>query len=164
MGVTVGDFDQDGAPDLFVTNFGENQLWQNNRDGTFRDVTEQAGVEDPRWNTSAAFVDYDADGDLDLFVCAYVKFTLDNHKACYSATSARDYCGPLSYAPEVDRLYRNRGDGTFENVSAGSRITAAFGAALGVVCAVINTDGRTANFVAHHGLNYDIHADPIDIS
>ena len=83
---------------------------------------EEAGLGDLRWTTSAAFLDPDRDGDLDLFVCAYVDFRLDNHKPCYSETSAIDYCGPSSYRALPDRYYRNRGDGTFEDASAPSRI------------------------------------------
>ncbi len=152
MGVAVGDYDGNGYPDLLITNFGDNALLRNNGDGTFSDTTAEAVVEDSRWNTSAAFVDYDSDGDLDLFVCAYVKFTLGNHKPCYSETSARDYCGPLSYAPEPDRLYRNNGDGSFDDVSASTRITTAFGSALGVVASDYNGDGRLDLFVANDGL------------
>ncbi|MCA8961959.1 MAG: CRTAC1 family protein [Planctomycetes bacterium] len=152
MGAAVGDFDGDGHPDLFVTNFGPDLLLRNRGDGTFEDVTARAGVGDDRWTTSAAFVDIDRDGDLDLFVCAYVRFTLANHKPCYAPTTARDYCGPLSYDPLPDRLYRNDGDGRFSDISAESGISSASGSALGVVCADFDGDGREDLFVANDGM------------
>lgn len=152
MGVSVGDYDADGDPDIYVTNFGPNVLLRNNGDGTFSDQTASAGVEDNRWNTSSAFFDFDRDGHLDLFVCAYVRFTLAANKECYSETSARDYCGPLSFPPFPDRLFRNRGDGTFEDVTAVSRIALEYGAGLGVVCSDFNEDGWPDIFVSNDGL------------
>ncbi|MFQ5653829.1 MAG: FG-GAP repeat domain-containing protein, partial [Planctomycetota bacterium] len=151
MGVAAGDINGDGWIDLYVTNFGPNQLLLNNGDRTFRDVTAASGTQDDRWNTSAAFVDHDRDGDLDLYVCAYVDFSYENHKPCYSETSARDYCGPLSYRALPDRLFRNRGDGTFEDASAVSQIVREYGAALGVVCTDLNGDGWIDIYVANDG-------------
>ena len=92
MGIAVGDYDNDGDPDLYLTNFGHNRLYRNNGDGRFTDVTRAAGdgVDDPRWSTSATFSDYDADGDLDLFVANYVDFTLAGAKVCHYPTGVRD--------------------------------------------------------------------------
>ncbi len=149
MGVAAGDFDNDGWVDLYVTNFGPNRLLRNAGDGTFADVTAAAGAEDSRWSTSAAFLDFDHDGWLDLYVGNYVDFTLTNHQPCFAPTSARDYCTPLAYRPEPDRLLRNRGDGTFEDVSARAGILESHGGALGVVAADFDGDGRLDIYVAN---------------
>ncbi len=152
MGVAVGDYDGDGDPDLYLTNFGRNQLWRNNGDGTFEERAAAAGVEVDLWSVSATFFDYDLDGRLDLFVANYVDFSLANHKPCFTASSARDYCGPRSYNPQPDRLFRNRGDGTFEDVTAVSGIAGEFGGALGVIAADFNVDGRPDLYVANDQL------------
>lgn len=152
MGVAVGDYDGDGDPDLYVTNFGPNVLLRNEGDGTFTDVTASSGTGDERWSTSAAFLDFDRDGHLDLFVCNYVRFTVANNKECYSETSARDYCGPLSFPPYPDRLYRNRGDGTFEDITTSSQIALEYGSGLGVVCADFDEDGWVDIFVSNDAL------------
>ena len=152
MGVTTGDFDNDGWPDLYVTNFGSNQLWRNNADGRFSDVTAQAGVDDPRWSVSAAFLDFDRDGWLDLYVGNYVNFSFSNHIVCRSNSSAQDYCSPLAYNGLPDRLFRNRGDGRFEDVSARARIIRDFGGALGVVVGDYNGDGWLDIYVANDGV------------
>lgn len=149
MGVATGDIDNDGWVDLYVTNFGPNQMWRNNGDGTFTDVTEGSGTGDPLWSVPASFVDYDRDGWLDLYIGNYTDFRLANHKECSSATGARDYCGPRAYRPESDRLYRNRGDGTFEDVSQRSGIAADRGNALGVIAVDSDADGRLDIYVAN---------------
>jgi len=118
MGVTAADFNNDGWVDLYITNFGHNQLWRNNGDGTFADVTRESGTDVPGWSCSAAFLDYDQDGWLDLFVGSYLDFRFANAKPCLSSTGAPDYCGPLSFDPLPNRLFRNRRDGTFEDVTA----------------------------------------------
>lgn len=153
MGVAVGDVDNDGDPDVYFTNYGPNRLYRNNGDGTFRDVTAMAGegLDDPRWSTSATFSDYDADGDLDLFVANYVDVSTEGSKRCFNPTGVRDYCGPLQYRPVPDRLFRNKGDGTFTDVSDLSGITAADGAGLGVAAADLNGDGRSDFYVANDG-------------
>ncbi len=147
----MGDYDNDGDPDLYVTNFGHNVLYRNNGDGTFTDVTREAGVDDERWSASAAFLDYDRDGDLDLFVTNYVDFTLLGNKRCFAATGEPDYCTPAIYRPVPDRLFRNEGGGKFVDVTLTSGIGSAFGPGLGVVCADFNLDGWTDIYVANDG-------------
>ncbi len=117
MGTAVGDYDNDGDLDLFLTSFGPDAMFRNNGDGTFTDVTAEAGVSDPLWSTSAAFLDYDRDGDLDLFVANYLDFTVADNKICFDPVGARDYCSPRVYRPVPDRLYRNEGNGRFTNVT-----------------------------------------------
>ena len=135
MGAAVGDYDNDGDPDLYVTSFGSNMLYRNEGHGTFTDVTSEAGVDDPRWSASAAFVDYDADGDLDLFVTAYVDFSEKGNKPCYDPAGQRDYCLPAEFRPLPARLFRNEGGGRFSDVTDPSGIGSAAGAGLGVVAA-----------------------------
>ena len=153
MGVAAGDYDNDGDVDLYLTNYGRNRMYRNNGDGTFADVTRAAGdgLDDARWSTSASFSDYDADGDLDLFVANYVAFTTAGAKACHDPTGVRDYCGPLQFRPVPDRLFRNNGNGTFTDVSEWSGITRADGAGLGVSAADFNGDRRVDFFVANDG-------------
>ncbi len=141
MGVAAGDYDNDGWVDLYVTNFRANQLWRNNGDGSFSDTTERAGAEEHRWSVSAVFLDYDRDGWLDLFVGNYTDFSLQNKRICYAPNSARDYCSPKLYGALPDRLLRNQGDGSFEDVSEQAGITRAFGPALGVIGTDLNNDG-----------------------
>jgi hypothetical protein len=154
MGVATGDYDNDGDPDLYITNFGSNRLYRNNRDGTFTDVTRTAGegLDDPRWSTSASFADYDADGDLDLFVTNYVDFTVAGAKTCYDPIGLRDYCGPLQFRPVPDRLFRNDGNGTFTDVSEAAGITRQVGSGLGVAGADFNGDRRLDFYVANDGM------------
>lgn len=149
IGVATGDMDGDGWDDLFLANFGANQLWHNDGDGTFSDWTARAGVGDERWSVAASFVDYDQDGDQDLYAINYIDFSIANHEVCRAAWGGPDYCAPTAYQPVPDRLYRNRGDGTFENVSAVSGIAAKAGAGLGVVTADFNDDGRCDLYVAN---------------
>ena len=151
MGVATGDFNNDGAIDLYVTNLGSNQLFRNNSDGTFTDVTKQSRTDDHRWSTSAAFVDYDRDGWLDLFVTNYVDFSISMKRECFAASSARDYCGPDAYDPIGDRLLHNRGDGTFQEVTEAAGMSSALGAGLGVVTADFDNDGWTDIYVANDG-------------
>ncbi len=152
MGVTVGDYDNDGWVDVYVNNYGRNQLWRNNGNGTFSEVTDQAGVGEERLSVSSAFVDYDRDGDLDLFVSNYVYFDPEENRECSAPDGSRDYCSPRAYEPAPDRLYHNRGDGTFEDVTAKSGIARAFGTGLGVVVADFNGDAWPDIYVANDGM------------
>lgn len=149
MGVAVGDYDNDGFLDLYVTNFGNNVLYHNNGDGTFTNVTREAGVDDPHWSTSAAWLDFDGDGYLDLFVCNYVDFTVQGNRACFSPAGEPDYCTPKMYHAVPSRLFRNLGNGKFEDVTEASGIYSSYGPALGVICTDFNNDGRPDIFVAN---------------
>lgn len=154
MGVAAGDYDNDGWTDLYVTCLGSNQLWHNNgadKSGhvTFTEVTQKAGADDPRWSVPAAFLDYDRDGWLDLYVGNYLKFSFETHKPCRTAAGAPDYCGPVPADAVPDRLLHNRGDGTFEDVTAKAGISAADGPALGVSTADFNGDGWIDVYVAN---------------
>jgi hypothetical protein len=151
MGAAIGDIDNDGWIDLYVTNLGSNQLFRNGGDGTFVDITARSGTDDPRWSTSAAFFDFDRDGWLDLFVANYVDFDVTMKRECFSSGSARDYCNPVVYSPTPDRLFRNNGDGTFADVSVKAGITRATGRGLGVLAADLNDDGWTDLYVANDG-------------
>ena len=151
MGVAVGDYDNDGDADLYLTNYGPNRLYRNEGGGRFTDVTGASGehLADPRWSASASFADYDADGDLDLFVTNYVDYSVADHKTCSDPTGIRDYCGPLRFRPAPDRLFRNNGDGTFADVTAKARLGTDTGAGLGVSAADFNGDGRQDFYVAN---------------
>ena len=149
MGVAVGDYDDDGLLDLYVTNYGPNVLYRNNGDGTFTDVTRAAGVEDEHWSTSATWADFHGEGHLDLFVCNYVDFTVAGNRRCTSPAGEPDYCTPKAYHPVPSRLFRNLGNGKFEDVTEASGINRSYGPALGVVCADFNGDGRTDIYVAN---------------
>jgi enediyne biosynthesis protein E4 len=151
MGGAVGDYDNDGDLDLYVTNFGPNILYRNNGNGTFTDVTREAGVDDERWSSSAAFLDYDRDGDLDLFVANYIDFTIKGNRKCFAATGERDYCTPSIYRPVPSRLFRNEGAGKFADVTRTAGIGNAFGPGLGVACADFNADGWLDIYVANDG-------------
>ena len=151
MGVAAGDINNDGYLDLYVTNFGPNQLLLNNRDGTFTDVTRQSGTGDPLWGTSCTFLDIDKDGWLDLFVTNYVYFSLETNPLCYAASSARDWCGPHVFKHQPDRLFRNNRDGTFADVTVGAGLSD-YGAGLGVVTADFNGDGWVDIYVANDGM------------
>ncbi|HXO19518.1 MAG TPA: CRTAC1 family protein [Thermoanaerobaculia bacterium] len=151
MGVAVGDFDNDGRPDLYLLNFGPNQLWHNNGDGTFTEVARAAGADDPRMSVSASFADLDRDGWLDLYVADYVEFDLARNVRCSAASSRPDYCGPSAFPPAPHRLLRNRGNGTFEDVSLRSGIARASGRGMGVVAADFDGDGWPDLFVTNDG-------------
>jgi enediyne biosynthesis protein E4 len=147
MGVAVGDYDNDGYPDIYVTNYGKNILYHNNGDGTFTDVTAKAGVSAGGWSVSAGFFDYDNDGRLDLFVTRYLDWSVDKSKTC--GEKQPTYCAPGEFPPIANILYHNRGDGTFEDVSVSSGIAARKGHGLGVAFADYDGDGFTDVFVAN---------------
>jgi enediyne biosynthesis protein E4 len=151
MGVAVGDINNDGWPDLYITNLGRNQMYLNKGDGSFAEVTEKTGTAEPRWSTSAAFFDYDRDGWLDLMIVNYVNFSATNSPTCYSATSARDYCTPSVFRAPGDRLFHNQGDGTFADVTVSAGVDKEFGHGLGVVTADFDGDGWTDIYVANDG-------------
>jgi len=151
MGVATGDYDNDGLMDLYIANYGSNQLWHNNGDGTFTDVTFAAGADDPRWSAGATFADLDRDGWLDLFVLNYVDSSVQKNVVCYAPNSRRDYCGPQAFPPVPSRLLRNRGNGTFEDVSIKSGIGRKAGPGLGVVADDLDGDGWLDLFVANDG-------------
>jgi len=150
QGVAVGDYDGDGFPDLYVTQYGRSILYHNNGDGTFTDVTERAGVAAPGWGSSAVWFDYDNDGKLDLFVCQFVEFSKAKHKDCGTGEDGKHgYCIPHLYQPTPSWLFRNNGDGTFTDVSKASGIASHLGKAWGAVAADLDNDGRMDLFVAN---------------
>ena len=150
MGVAVGDYNNDGYPDLFVTGCGRSLLYRNNGDGTFTDVTKAAGIEIPAWTTSAVWFDFDNDGRLDLFVCSFVRYLPQDRQSCGGNEAGQKYyCIPRAFQPTASYLFRNNGDGTFTEVGHGTIIGKTFGKALGVVATDINNDGRMDLFVAN---------------
>jgi hypothetical protein len=154
MGVAVGDYDNDGWPDLFLANVNGNQLFHNNGDGTFTDVTAKAGVGGgmlhgrKMWSISAGWLDYNNDGLLDLFVSNYCEWDPAHEPACMGL-NGRGYCHPNSFAPLPNTLYRNNGDGTFTDVSEETGIAAVRGKGMGVVFADYDGDGFMDVFVAN---------------
>jgi hypothetical protein len=155
MGVAVGDYDNDGWPDIYVVNVGKNQLLHNNRDGTFTDVTDKAAVGGgsfdgkKMWSVSAAWVDYNNDGLLDLFVSNYCKWEVNKDPYCGPTPKLRAYCHPNNYANLPNTLYRNNGDGTFTDVSAETDIAKYLGKGMGVAVADYDGDGFMDIFVAN---------------
>ena len=150
MGVAVGDYDGDGFPDLYVTQYPHSILYHNNGDGTFTDVTSKAGVAAPGWATSAVWFDYDNDGRLDLFVCHFVDYSKSKLKFCGDTLSGeRFYCIPSIYDPMPCWLFHNNGDGTFTDVSKESGISQSLAKAWGVVAADLNNDGRMDLYVTN---------------
>ena len=150
QGAAVGDYDGDGFPDLYVTQYGRSILYHNNGDGTFTDVTEKAGVAAPGWSSSAVWFDYDNDGRLDLFVGRFVDFSKELNKPCgIHEDGQRHYCIPKVYSPMPSWLFHNNGDGTFTDVSKESGIASHLGKVWGVVATDINNDGLMDLFVAN---------------
>ena len=150
LGVAVGDYDNDGWPDIFVTSYGKCILYRNNHDGTFTDVTKKAGLETPGFTTSAVWFDYDNDGKLDLFVCSFVAYGPGERHSCGDNKLGKHYyCIPRFFKPTASFLYHNNGDGTFSETGAGTDIARSLGKGLGVVATDINNDGWMDLFVAN---------------
>ncbi|MFC2075680.1 CRTAC1 family protein [candidate division KSB1 bacterium] len=147
MGCLVGDYDNDGDPDIYVTNYGRNTLYRNNGDGSFRDITVAAGVGDESWGIGAAFLDFDNDGDLDLYLGNYLEF--DPQYRLYYA--ADEFPGPLAYPGQADVLYRNNGDGTFSDITEAAGVSNE-GRAMGVTSADYDGDGWADIFVANDAM------------
>jgi hypothetical protein len=152
MGVAAGDFNNDGWVDLYLTKFdAPNQLLRNNGNGTFTDVSKSSGTDLRSWSVSASFVDVNRDGWLDLYVGNYIRYSLEHSTQCFGASGALDYCMPDAYQPLQDRLFINRGDGTFADASVTSGIAREYGPALGVSTADFNGDGWMDIYVANDG-------------
>lgn len=150
MGVATGDYDNDGFEDLLVTNYGSVILYHNNGNGSFTDVTVKSRLRTAGWMSSAGFFDYDNDGRLDLFICRYLDWNFSKNKFCGSRVEGgRSYCHPDNFKPISNYLFRNNGDGTFTDVSAGSHIAASPGKGLGVAFGDFNNDGRLDISVAN---------------
>src|SRR6516225_7269483 len=154
QGVAVGDYDGDGFPDLYVTQYDRSILYHNNGDGTFTDVTEKAGVAAPGWASSAVWFDYDNDGRLDLFVCRFVDYDKFKHHRCEAPNlpalaGLNEYCYPKVYSPMASWLFHNNGDGTFTDVSQKTGIADNPGKSWGVVATDVNNDGWMDLFVAN---------------
>jgi hypothetical protein len=148
MGAAVGDYDNDGDEDVYVTGLGRNRLYRNHR-GRFEEVASRAGVRDSGWGTSAAFFDFDGDGFLDLFVCRYVDWSPEKDLWCTLDGSTKSYCTPERYPGTASHLYRNRGDGTFEDVTKASGVWNENQKALGVATYDFDGDGRIDFVVAN---------------
>jgi hypothetical protein len=159
LNLVQADYDNDGCIDVFVPrgawlhDHGQfpNSLLRNNCDGTFTDVTAHSGTASPGWSVSAAFVDIDRDGWLDLFVGHYLNYRVESNVKCFGAAGGPDYCPPHVYAPQPSTLYRNNHDGTFTDVTARAGMAAEFGPALGVATADFNHDGWIDIYVANDG-------------
>ncbi len=147
QGVAIGDVDNDGDVDVYVTNYGADAFYRNNGDGTF--ALEDVGISNEDWGTSATFGDYDRDGDLDLYVSNYVQF--DTETVCRGKHGAPDYCNPQVFEAATDRLFRNNGNGTFTDVTQQAGIAAMPGRGLGVVCLDLTGDSWADFFVANDG-------------
>jgi len=151
MGVATGDVNNDGCVDLYVTELGPNQLFRNNCDGTFTDVSKASHTDDAAWSVSATFFDYDRDGYVDLFVGNYVDYAVATNRECFSMSGTLDYCPPHVYRAAPSHLYHNNHDGTFTDVTAKAGMAREFGPALGAVAADFNADGWPDLYVANDG-------------
>jgi hypothetical protein len=141
IGVAAADYDNDGDTDLFINALGPDRLYRNRGDGTFADVTQRAGVSDPAFGSSVTWLDYDRDGFLDLFACNYVQWSPKEDIFCTLDGVSKSYCTPESYRGATNRLYRNRGDGTFEDTTRKAGVYDPTGKSLGVVALDYDGDG-----------------------
>jgi hypothetical protein len=149
MGCTVGDFDNDGYDDIYITTVGSNHLFHNLGNGKFADVTAKAGVADPGFSASAVWFDYDNDGKLDLFVTHYVEWSIDTDQYCSLDNKNKSYCTPQRFKGESSALFHNRGDGTFENVTKRAGLYDPTSKALGVALVDYDNDGWLDLFVSN---------------
>jgi hypothetical protein len=149
MGVAVGDYNNDGFPDMFVSAYGRSTLYHNNGNGTFTDVTEKAGLVFPNWATSAVWFDYNNDGLLDLFVCSFVRYSKASIRCGDNKLGRAYFCIPRVFLPTASLLFRNNGNGTFTEVGKGTDLATSLGKGLGVVATDVNNDGRMDLFVAN---------------
>jgi len=149
-GVAVGDFNNDGFPDLLVTNYGPCLLYKNNGNGTFTEISEQAGLKTDGWATSAVWFDYNKDGNLDLFICRYLEWNFAGNPYCgHKTPGGRAYCHPDQFKAISNYLFKNNGNGTFTDVSESSGIKSKRGYGLGVCVADFNNDGWPDIYVAN---------------
>jgi hypothetical protein len=150
MGAAIGDYDNNGFEDLYVTSVGGNTLYHNNGDGTFSDVTAKAGAASSGWGTSAGFFDYDNDGNLDIFVCRYLEWSFAEDRYCGERRpGGRSYCHPDTFPPIKNVLFHNNGNGTFTDVSEKTGIANPLGKSLGVAFADYNGDGFADIYIAN---------------
>ena len=148
MGIAAADIDNDGDTDVFLANFGANQLLRNVGQGRFVDATAKSGITGEHWSIGASFADIDGDGLVDLYVANYLDFRIADHRPCHLYSSRQSYCAPSNYAGVADRLYRNLGNGRFEDIGERAGIAAAARAGMGVVADDFDGDGRTDFYVA----------------
>ena len=151
MGVAAGDIDNDGWTDLLLTRLTGVVLLRNDGNGTFRDVTTKSGVTSSTWSVPASFFDFDRDGWLDLYVGNYIRYSTESDVGCFASTGAPDYCRPQNFATVPGRLYRNRGNGTFTDVTVAAGLSREFGPALGSIAFDANHDGWPDLYVANDG-------------
>ncbi len=149
ISAAVGDYDNDGKPDLYVCCYGKNKLYKNRGDGTFEDVTEKSGLGLTGFSTGAVWFDYNNDGLLDLFVTRYCEWSVDADRDCLGKDGKPDVCSPMFYKPATNVLFRNNGDGTFTNVTESSGVGKVAQRSLGAAAADFHGDGRLDLFVAN---------------